>query len=131
MLLSRNQKSGIAVATSNVTQEEFTVIPDWLLEEPTPWNLVSFFNDALGRCVTGGSEKSLVNGRKAELRPAKILLDTYGARKSAELILEKAQDLVNVEGFTLWRVVDYGKEQVAERRYAGRSKPVSSPEAQR
>jgi len=134
MLLSRNQKTGIAVESSYVKQEDFNIVPNWLLEKPTPWNLVAFFDDILSRCVKDGQEKVLVNGHKAELRPAKILLDKYGAERSAELILEKTQALTEVGGFTLWRVLDHGKQvekQVAKRRHAKRLQPISSDQESR
>jgi len=134
MLLSRNQKTGIAVEPGYVEQESFNVVPKWLLEKPTPWNLVAFFDGILSRCVKDGREKALVNGYRAELRPAKVLLEKYGAEKSAELILEKTQALTDVGGFTLWRVLDHGKQvekQVAKRRHAKRLQPISSDQESR
>lgn len=131
MLLERNQPNqGIEVIYIHPPQKEIDVIPKWLLEEPTPWNVVSFFEQSLSRCVKSGVEKSLVNGYKAELRPAKILLDRYNVEEVAQLILEKTKNLVDTDnGFTLWRVIDHGKEvekRMAKRRYAKRLQPISS-----
>jgi len=131
MLLNRNQlKEGVEVVYIHVPQERMEIIPEWLLDEPTPWNVVAFFEQCLSRCVKNGLEKSLVNGYKAELRPAKILLEKYSVEKVAQLILERTKDLVNTEnGFTLWRVIDYGKEvekQMAKRRHAKRLQPIPS-----
>ena len=134
MLLTRNQKSGISTKRTCAEQEAFNIIPQWLLDDPTPWNLVSFFNKTLSRCVKDGQEKTLVNGHRAELRPAKVLLEKYGIEKSAQLILDKAQTLTDVGGFTLWRVVDHGKQvekQVAKRRHAKRLQPISSDQKSR
>ncbi len=131
MLLHRNQPNrGVEVVYIHPPQKEIEVIPKWLLKDPTPWNLVSFFEQSISRCVKDGVEKSLINGYKAELRPAKILLDKYGVENAAQWILEKTENLVNTEnGFTLWRVIDHGKEvekRMAKRGYGKRLRPVSS-----
>lgn len=130
MLLNRNQpRKGIEVVYIHHEEEDRNPVPDWLMESPSPWNLVAFFKECLSRCIKDGQEKSLANGYKAELRPAKILLDTYGVEKSAQFILDKTSSLVDIDKFTLWRVVDYGKEiekRVAKRGYAKRLQPISS-----
>lgn len=134
MLLNRNQKSGITVETTYLDQESFNIIPDWLQEKPTPWNLVAFFQEVLSRSNKDGKPKDLCNDYGAELRPAKILLDTYGLKRTTELILEKTQALTNIESFTLWRVIDYGKQvekQVAERGHAKRLQPIPSDQKSR
>lgn len=134
MLLSRNISVGIPVVPNQPEPEKFNIIPDWLQENPTPWNLVAFFQEVLSRSNKDGKPKDLCNDYGAELRPAKILLDTYGLKRTTELILEKTQALTNIESFTLWRVIDYGKQvekQVAERGHAKRLQPIPSDQTSR
>jgi hypothetical protein len=81
-LLKRNERTEIDVVIITSEEEEGTndplspnfIIPSWLIESPTPWNLVSYFDQCLGELVLDGTSRSVIGDYKRELRPAKQLL---------------------------------------------------------
>lgn len=129
MLLQRNQATGIETVPTTEVQEEFKIIPDWLLEKPTPWSLVCFLEEVLNRSVKGESTKELFKDHKLELRPAKQLINLYGIEGAAQKILEKARQCTGVGSFTLWSIVrEKGKHEktTTSRRYVSRLRPLSN-----
>lgn len=130
MLLQRNQSTGIKTIPTTETQEKFEVIPDWLLEKPTPWNLACFLEEVLNRSVKGKNTKKLFKDHKLELRPAKQLIALYGVEGAAQKILEKAKQCTDISSFTLWSIVrEKGKREkkTTSCKYASRLRPVSRP----
>ncbi len=57
----------------NPLSKEF-VVPEWLKNQPTPWRLVEYLEGCLRQTYSGGVRRSLSLGIKANLRPAKALL---------------------------------------------------------
>ena len=115
-LLPRNTvDGGVEVVVIDRNYDEFDpsiydplspsfIIPDWLCEKPTPWNLVEYWQQCLSRLSDNGGPRGLVNGMKAELRPAKRLLDELGLDLAVRVIKYTA-DTVSVK-VTLHRALD-------------------------
>lgn len=100
--------------------------PDWLKEKPTPWNLVSYWRECLERTIIDGDNRSLVNGHRAELRPAKTLLSKCGGdvNLAARVILYTSRDVqCNV---TLYRALDRVRKVKGCLRGRSRLKPNES-----
>lgn len=126
-LLSRNSvDSGVEVVVIDRNHDELDpaiydplspnfVIPDWLYEYPTPWGLAAYFKQCLGRLSEDGENRGLVNGIKAELRPAKRLLDECGLELAVRVVKFTA-DTVSVN-VTLHRALDrtdYVRRQIGQ-----------------
>ena len=111
MLLTRNEKPGIEVVvierenegTCDPLSPKF-IIPQWLRDKPTPWNLVAYFDLCLQELVIDGQARSLVEDYKRELRPAKKLLEENDLDTVARAVkLTASQTFGQV---TMYRVAD-------------------------
>ena len=130
MLLKRNELFGIATTAPEADMlEKYQIIPQWLLDEPTPWSLVAFFEQTLQRSFYDGEPKSLFKDYATELRPAKALLAKYGAEGAAQVILDQIDNLSGLGSFTLWSIIrKEGKgESGKKRKYASSLQPISRP----
>lgn len=69
------------------------VIPQWLLDKPTPWNLVCYWEECLQHTIAEGENRNLVHGTKGGLRPAKKLLSQCGPDLAARVVCYTAQNV--------------------------------------
>ncbi len=101
-LLSRNKKLGIDVVVIQREEDEET-IPKWLIEKPTPWNLVAFFEQCLNKLVMEGKPRRLVGDYRRELKPAKKLLEN-GIEEAARICILTAKETYGP--VTLYRALE-------------------------
>ena len=113
-LLARNAPFIVPGGGQPVEAENPTVIindplssdympPTWLLEKPTPWYLVGYFEACLQELVLNGETRKLVHGYPPELKPAKKLLE-HGIELAARTVYYTA---MTVDGpVTLWRALE-------------------------
>lgn len=88
-LLQRNKSQSIDVVviesieggTCDPLSSDF-VIPQWLRDSPTPWDLITYFQKCLNELVTEGKERTLAGGFSREIKPARKLL-THGLEVAA------------------------------------------------
>jgi len=81
-LLQRNELQSIDVVVIE-REEEGTcdplssdfIIPQWLKNSPTPWDLITYFKECLNELVIEGKKRNLIGGFSREIKPARQLLE--------------------------------------------------------
>lgn len=81
-LLQRNKHRSVDVVviereemgTCDPLSSDF-IIPQWLRDSPTPWDLIIYFKECLSELVIEGEKRNLIGGFGREIKPARQLLE--------------------------------------------------------